>query len=130
MTFDPVSDHERLEELIRRVQRLERDMDELRKVVRRIESNIHSSSVQRDIRGQGPVLLPRRPTDPKPIGPAVPPPQRREPLRGPPDASRAAVVEPARRQLRAGGKACVRMSRNARSPRPSEPKTTATIRYL
>jgi hypothetical protein len=56
MTSDPVSDHERLEELIRRVQRLERDMDELRKVVRRIESNIHSSSVQRDIRGQGPVL--------------------------------------------------------------------------
>jgi hypothetical protein len=76
MTSDPVSDHERLEELIRRVQRLERDMDELRKVVRRIESNIHSSSVQRDIRGQGPVLLPRRPTDPIPSGPAVPPPQR------------------------------------------------------
>jgi len=77
MTSDPVSDHERLEELIRRVQRLERDMNELRKVCAesRATSTARRSSATSAVRG--PYFLPRRPTDPKPIGPAVPPPQRR-----------------------------------------------------
>ena len=130
MTSDPVSDHERLEELIRRVQRLERDMDELRKVCAesRATSTARRSSATSAVRGPYSCHVVLR--IPNPLAPLFLRPQRREPLRGPPDASRAAVGEPARRQLRAGGKACVRMSRNARSPRPSEPKTTATIRYL
>jgi hypothetical protein len=68
------------------VQRLERDMDELRKVCAesRATSTARRSSATSAVRG--PYFLPG------------------EPLRGPPDASRAAVGEPARRQLGAGGK--------------------------
>jgi hypothetical protein len=50
-------------------------LSELRESVRRIERKIHSSSVRRDIHGQGPVLPAKSPTDPQRIGPGVPPPQ-------------------------------------------------------
>jgi hypothetical protein len=104
MTSDPVSDHERLEELIRRVQRLERDMDELRKVCAesRATSTARRSSATSAVRGPYSCHVVLR--IPNPLAPLFLRPRGGEPLRGPPDASRAAVGEPARRQLGAGGK--------------------------
>jgi hypothetical protein len=45
-----------LEELLRRVQRMENEISELRESVRRIERDIHSSPLPRDMGGQGPVV--------------------------------------------------------------------------
>jgi hypothetical protein len=130
MTFDPVSDHERLEELIRRVQRLERDMDELRKVCAesRATSTARRSSATSAVRGPYSCHVILR--IPNPLAPLFLRPRGGEPLRG--HRTRPVLRSGSRLDGSSGpaGKACVRMSRNPRSPRPSEPKTAATIRYL
>jgi hypothetical protein len=54
-------------------------LSELRQCVRRIERKIHRSSVRRDIHSQGPVVPAKLPTDPKPVGPGVRPPELLKP---------------------------------------------------